>query len=102
MPYGFDQPSCDIARAFFKVLYRTPPISSASHESGTYRRNANLDKFDAGVGIVVLRSRTHDDDGLAGFDNRKTLSDRCYDGPRAIGRPEGVWSGKWIAAHAPN
>ena len=22
-------------------------------------------------------------------------------GPRAIGRPDGVWSGKWIAAHAP-
>src|SRR5216683_6196709 len=81
MPYGFDQPSCDIARAFFKVLYRAPPVSSASHESGTYRRNADLDKSDAGIGIVVLRPRAHDDDGLAGFDDRKTLPDRCYDWP---------------------
>src|SRR5216684_8371279 len=81
MPYGFDQPSCDIARAFFKVLYRAPPVSSASHESGIYGRNADLDKSDAGIGIVVLRSRTHDDDGLAGFDDRKTFPDRCYDWP---------------------
>jgi hypothetical protein len=57
MPYGFDQPSCDIARAFFKVLYRTPPISSASHESGTYRRNANLDKFDATSVAIVCSER---------------------------------------------
>src|ERR1700720_2579315 len=81
MLYGIDQPGCDIARAFFEVLYYTPTISSASHESGTYGRNADLDKPDAGVGIVVLRSRTHDDDGLAGFDHRKTFPDRCYDWP---------------------
>src|SRR5882762_6121015 len=81
MPYGFDQPSCDIARAFFKVPYRAPPVSSASHQSGTYGRNADIDKSDAGVGIVVLRSRTHDDDGLAGFDDRKTFPDRGYDWP---------------------
>jgi hypothetical protein len=68
MLYGIDQPSCDIARAFFEVLYYTPTISSASHESGTYRRNADLEKSDAGIGTVVLRSRTLDDDGLAGFD----------------------------------
>src|SRR5258706_1043074 len=81
MLYGIDQPGCDIACAFFEVLYHTPTISSASHESGTYRRNADLDKSDAGVGIVVLRSGTHDDDGLAGFDHRKTFPDRCYDWP---------------------
>src|SRR5216684_7663886 len=81
MPYGFDQPSCDIARAFFKVLYRAPPVSSASHESGIYGRNADLDKSNAGIGIVVLRSRTHDNDGLAGFHHRKTFPDRCYDWP---------------------
>src|ERR1700676_2649053 len=81
MLYGIDQPGCDIARAFFEVLYHTPTISSASHKSGTYGRNADLDKSDAGVGIVVLRSCTHDDDGLAGFDDRKTFSDRCYDWP---------------------
>jgi hypothetical protein len=79
--YGFDQPGCDVARAFFKVLYHTPTISPASHESGTYGRNADLDKSDAGIGIVVLGSRTHDDDGFAGFDDRKTFPDRCYDWP---------------------
>ena len=47
-------------------MYYTPTISSASHESGTYGRNADLDKSDAGIGIVVLGSRTHDDDGFAG------------------------------------
>ena len=81
MLYGIDQPGCDITRAFLEVLYHAPTISSASHERGTYRRNADLDKSDAGVGIVVLRSRTHDDDGLAGFDHRKTFPDRCYDWP---------------------
>ena len=81
MLYGIDQSSYDIARAFFKVLYHTPTISSTSHESGPYRRNADLDKSDAGVRIVVLRPRTHDDDGLAGFDHRKTFPDRCYDWP---------------------
>src|SRR5882757_8968271 len=81
MLYGIDQPSCDIARAFLEILHHTPTISSASHESGTYRRNADLDKSDAGIGIVVLRPRAHDDDGLAGFDDRKTLPDRCYDWP---------------------
>src|ERR1700694_2196697 len=81
MLYGFDQPSRDIACAFFKVLYHAPTIRSASHESGPYRRNADLDKSDAGVGIVVLRPRTHDDDGFAGFDHRKTFRDRCYDWP---------------------
>jgi hypothetical protein len=39
-----DQPSCDIARAFFEVLYHAPKISSASHESGPYGRKADLDK----------------------------------------------------------
>lgn len=29
----------------------------------------------------MLRSRTYDDDGLAGFDDRKTFPDRCYDWP---------------------
>ena len=29
----------------------------------------------------MLRSRTDDDDGLAGFDDRKTFPDRCYDWP---------------------
>ena len=81
MLYGIDQSSYDIACAFFEVLYHTPTICSASHESGTYGRNADLDKSDAGVGIIVLRSRTHDDDGLAGFDHRKTFPDRCYDWP---------------------
>ena len=79
--YRIDQPGCDIARAFLEVQYYTPTIGSASHESGTYGGNADLDKSDAGVGIVVLRSRTHDDDGLAGFDHRKTFPDRCYDRP---------------------
>ena len=77
MLYGIDQSSYDIACAFFEVLYHTPTICSASHESGTYGGNADLDKSDAGVGIIVLRSRTHDDDGLAGFDHRKTFPDRC-------------------------
>jgi hypothetical protein len=35
MLYGFDQPGCDIARAFLEVLYYAPTIGSASHESGT-------------------------------------------------------------------
>jgi hypothetical protein len=78
---GFDQPGCDIARAFLEVKYHPPTISSASHESGTDRSNANLDKSDAGVGIVELRSRTDDDDGLAGFDGRKRFPDRCHDRP---------------------
>jgi hypothetical protein len=90
MLHGFDQPSRDVTCALFKILYHAPTIRSASHESSTYRRNADLDKSDAGVGIVVLRPRTHDDDGLAGFDHRKTFPDRRYDWPRAIGRPEGV------------
>jgi hypothetical protein len=81
MIYGIDQPSRDVACALFKVLYHAPTIRSASHESGTYGRNADLDESDAGIGIVVLRSRTHDDDGLAGFDHRKTFPDRCYDWP---------------------
>jgi hypothetical protein len=31
---GFDQPGCDIARAFLEVQYHTPAIGSASHKSG--------------------------------------------------------------------
>jgi hypothetical protein len=81
MLHGIDQPGCDIACAFFEVLYHTPTIGSASHQSGPYGRNIDLDKSDAGVGIVVLRARAHDDDGLAGFDNRKTFPDRRYDWP---------------------
>jgi hypothetical protein len=81
MLYGIDQPSYDIACAFFEVLYHPPTIGSASHESGTDGRNADFDKSDAGVGIIVLRSRPHDDDGLTGFDDRKTFPDRGYDGP---------------------
>src|SRR3984893_13346499 len=81
MIYGIDQPSRDVACALFKVLYHAPTIRCSPGESGTYRRNADLDKSDAGVGIVMLRSRTHDDDGLAGFDDRKTFPDRCYDWP---------------------
>jgi hypothetical protein len=81
MLYGIDQPGRDIARAFLEVLYHTPAIGSASHESGADGRNADLDKSDAGVGIVELRSRPHDDDGLARFDDCKRFSDRCYDWP---------------------
>ena len=76
---GFDQPGRDIARAFFEVLYHAPTIGSASHESGTDVRNADLDKSDAGIGIVEFRSRANDDDGLAGFDDGKRFPDRCYD-----------------------
>jgi hypothetical protein len=64
-------------------------------------RNADLDESDAGIGIVVLRSRTHDDDGLAGFDDRKTFPDRCYDWPsrdrpsrRGVVRDAGCVTGK--------
>jgi hypothetical protein len=32
----------------------SPTVSSASHESVTYGRNADLYKSDAGIGIVVL------------------------------------------------
>ena len=81
MLYGIDQPGCDIARAFLEVQYHAPTIGSPPHESGADGSNADLDKSDAGVGIVVLRSRTHDDHSLAGFDNRKTFADRCYDWP---------------------
>src|SRR5882724_2601629 len=81
MLYGFDQPGRDIACAFFEVLYHTPTVSSAPHEGRTDRRDANLDKSDAGVGIIELRSRSHDDDGLAGFDGRKRFADRCDDWP---------------------
>src|SRR6266478_1242358 len=81
MLYGIDQTGCNIARAFLEVLYHAPTIGSASHESGTDGSNADLDKSDAGVGIVELRSRSHDDDGLAGFDGRKRFSDRCDDWP---------------------
>src|ERR1700688_1382395 len=78
---GFEQTGCNIPRAFFEVLYHAPTIGSASHEGGTDGSNADLDKSDAGVGIVELRSRSHDDDGLAGFDDRKRFPDRCYDWP---------------------
>jgi NAD(P)-dependent dehydrogenase (short-subunit alcohol dehydrogenase family) len=49
---GFDQPGCDVACAFFEVLYRTPPIRPASHESGCHGRNVNLDISDPGVRIA--------------------------------------------------
>ena len=52
MLYGFDQSSCDIARAFLEVQYHPPTIGSAPHESGTDGRNADLDKSDPGVGII--------------------------------------------------
>src|SRR6267378_3909642 len=81
MLYGIDQSSYDIACAFFEVLYHTPTIRSAPDERGCHGRNADLDKSNAWVGIVVLRSRTHDHDGLAGFDDRQTFPDRCYDWP---------------------
>src|ERR1700730_1727196 len=81
MLYVIDQPRREVARAFFEVLYHTPPCRSTPDERGCHGRNADLDKSDAGVGIVVLRSRTHDDDSLAGFDNRKTFADRWYDWP---------------------
>jgi hypothetical protein len=55
MLYGFDQPGCDIARAFLEVQYHTPTIGSAPHESGTDGSNADLDKSYAGVGIIQLR-----------------------------------------------
>ena len=67
---SFDQTGCDIARAFFEVLYHAPTIGSAPHESGADGSNADLDKSDAGVGIIEFRSRSHDDDGLAGFNGR--------------------------------
>jgi hypothetical protein len=88
MLYGIDQPGCNISRALFKILYRTPPICSASHESGAHGRNADLDKSDARVGIVVFHSRTHDNDGLTGLNDRKTFRDGCYDRP-SRDRPSG-------------
>ena len=81
MPYGFDQSGCDVTRAFLEVQYHAPAIGSAPDERGCHGRNADLDKSNAGVGIVELRSRSHDDDGLAGFDGRKRFSDRCDDWP---------------------
>jgi hypothetical protein len=63
MLYGIDQTSCEVACAIVQVLYRSPPIRSASHERMPTGRNADLDESDAGIGIAVLRSRTHDDDG---------------------------------------
>src|ERR1700756_483033 len=81
MLYSFDQPGRDIARTFFEIQYHAPAIGSAPDESGTDGRNADVDKSDAGVGIIELCSRSHDDDGLAGFDGRKRFSDRCDDWP---------------------
>jgi hypothetical protein len=49
MLYGFDQPGCDIARAFFEIPHHAPTIGSASHESRTDGRNADLYKSDAGL-----------------------------------------------------
>ena len=54
---NIDQSSRDIARAFLEVQYRASPIGSPSHESGPHRRNVNLDVFDAGVRVVMLRAR---------------------------------------------
>ena len=86
--------------------HSSSPILHAADRPGVSRggphgRNANLDISDAGVRIVVLRPPAKDDHCLAGFDDRKTFPDSSYDRPLAIGRPEGVWSGKWVAAHAP-
>src|SRR5260370_9940632 len=88
MLYGFDQPSSDVACAFFKVMYRTPTVSSTSHESRFHGSNANLDISDGGIRIVVLKALANDDYGLAGFDDCKTFPDRCYDWP-SRDRPPG-------------
>src|ERR1700737_5003944 len=81
MAHGIEQPGCNIAAAFLKVQYRAPPVSSASYESGFHGRNVKLDIFDAGVRIVVLRPSIDYDHRLAGFNNRQTLADSCYDRP---------------------
>jgi hypothetical protein len=92
---GIDQPGCDIARAFLEVQYHTPTIGSAPHESGTDGSTADLDKSDA----VELRSRSHDDDGLAGFDGRKRFPDRrdnrCVYRKLKLGRSGGAVRQGW-------
>jgi hypothetical protein len=79
IPEGIMESGRDIAGAFLEVQNHAPPICPASHEGRCYRRNANLDKSDAGVRIVVLRAPAKDNDGLARFDHRETFPDRCHD-----------------------
>ena len=85
---NIDQSSRDIARAFLEVQYRASPIGSPSHESGCHRRNVNLDVFDAGVRVVMLRARAEDDHRFAGLHYGKTLPDSGDDRPLAD-RPSG-------------
>src|ERR1700722_20574625 len=85
---NIDQSSRDIARAFLEVQYRASPIGSPSHESGCHRRNVNLDVFDAGVRVVMLRARAEDHPRLAGLHDGETLPDSRDDRPLAD-RPSG-------------
>jgi hypothetical protein len=80
------------SRAFLKVLYHSPAIGSASHESGDDKRNADLDRSDAGVGMVNVRAptmTTASPDSTTARDSRIVVTT----GPRAIGRLEG-----WFAS----
>jgi hypothetical protein len=73
---NIDQPSCDVARAFFEVIYGTPPIGSTSHVSGFHAGNANLDiSGQPSTYVTVLKALANDDDGLSGFDDGKTFPD---------------------------
>jgi hypothetical protein len=64
-----------------QVQHHTPPVSSASHESGPHGWNVNLDIPDAGVRVVVLRPAAKDDHCLARFHDRKTFPDSSQDRP---------------------
>jgi hypothetical protein len=102
MLYGVDQPGCEVARAFFEVLYRTPPISSTPDECGCRGRNVNLDLSDPGVRIMAFRPPEHEDNRFAGLYDRKAFSNRCYDRPSS-NRPSGGGVVREMnRCHAPN
>jgi hypothetical protein len=80
------------SRAFLKVLYHSPAIGSASHKSGADKRNADLDRSDAGVGMVNVRAptmTTASPDSTTARDSRIVVTTS----PRAIGDLEG-----WFAS----
>jgi len=96
-----EPPRGNIARAFLEIPDHATPIRAAAHKSGSDGRKVYVDVPDSRVRKVLLRACRKDGDGLAGLDDGKTFARVVTTGPRAIGRPDGVWSGKWIAAHGP-
>src|SRR5216683_3766093 len=57
------------------------PVSHADDQLGVSRERYLREERRSLLFQSPHRSRTHDDDRLAGFDDRKTFSDRCYDWP---------------------